>query len=55
MENNNNYSIRIDITNASNEYKMALYRLLNDLHFENPNVFNYTTLGLDDKNTDDNK
>jgi hypothetical protein len=55
MKTNNNYSIRIDVTNATNEYRIALYRLLNNLHFESPDVFNYTTLGLDNKNTNDNK
>lgn len=48
VEGKNTYSIQIDIINASNEYRAVLYRLLNDLHFENPNVFNYHTLGLDE-------
>jgi hypothetical protein len=47
IKGENTYSIQIDITNASNEYRAALYRILNKMSFEAPGVFSYHTLGLD--------
>ena len=49
IKGENTYSIQIDITNASNEYRAALYRILNKMSFETPGVFSYHTLGLDEE------
>ena len=49
IKGENTYSIQIDITNASNEYRAALYSVLNKMSLEAPEVFSYHTLGLDEE------
>lgn len=50
IKGDNTYSIQIDITNASNEYKATLYRVLNEMSFEAQGVFSYHTLEKNDNN-----
>jgi len=49
IKGENTYSIQIDITNASNEYRAALYSVLNKMSLEAPEVFSYHTLELDEE------
>lgn len=46
-ENYLTYSIKVNITNATLEYRSGLYRLFNDLYFSEPEIFSYETLGIE--------
>lgn len=40
----NNLEIKLIITNCSDEYRYAIYNMLNQLHQQNESIFNYKTI-----------
>lgn len=44
MENTQNYSIQIDIKDATPEFRAFIYRILNHLSLQYPESFTYKTL-----------
>lgn len=45
----NTFSIQIDINNCSDMYRTKLYVLLNHLHYQEPDIFNYHTLNISEE------
>lgn len=55
MENDLNYSIQIDVTNATIDFQEYLYNVLNAIKLNHIGIFDYHTLSNNEQINDNNE